>query len=463
KLEEKKIEEERAAKAKYWKLPVCYDDDDDDDEERPDSLNDNIISRLPPSSAITPDEPVLSTEEPDNSLSMGDEHLDTIQATGSDEFIKSGVENLIPILSESEGIPEHKCDVDDDSFSIDDIDYVEASPPDSELVSSEVMEIVIPEVGGIDDDILLTINHDDLYEKLRNVNLLISKIEAINVNPTPSSDCKTKSSSTSLNSLLEETNTFDNSLPEFETFCFDVEEISSGSTTTHLDISLSEYEAFHDDHVKEISSGSPTTHSDSPFYASFMFNLSINPFPPANRSDSYEFTDELIPFISAPEYDCLCFTVEPNSRDFNKDVVENISPTKEPHVFTVLPTHPTLQLNTKFQPSSEYLFAYVVWIFLPFLVYSVVPYYLPSLRNEDIIFDPDICKSTFSKPDISHLCGTVKKFNTHRSHLNICPMLIHGQNNPPLDVLLFHFYPLDSLKYGGIWSSSFDLKQALRR
>nr|GEW37279.1 hypothetical protein [Tanacetum cinerariifolium] len=65
--------------------------------------------------------------------------------------------------SESEGIPEHMCDVlshdnsppldvskdqfedfsesnekfssiNDDSFSIDDIDYVEASPPDSELV-----------------------------------------------------------------------------------------------------------------------------------------------------------------------------------------------------------------------------------------------------------------------------------------------------------------------------------------
>nr|GFB83309.1 hypothetical protein [Tanacetum cinerariifolium] len=176
---------------------------------------------------------------------------------------------------------------------------------------------------------------------------------------------------------------------------------------------------------------------------------SINPFPSADRSDSYEFTDELIPFISAPEYDCFHFMVEPNSRDFTKDVVENISPTKEPHVLTALPTHPTLQLNMKFQPSSEYLFAYVVWIFLPFLVYSVVPCNLLSLRTEDIIFDTGICKSTFSRPDISHRCGTVKKFNTHRSHLNKCPMLIHGQNNPPLDVLLFHFTPLDSLKYGG--------------
>nr|GFC19540.1 hypothetical protein [Tanacetum cinerariifolium] len=211
--------------------------------------------------------------------------------------------------------------------------------------------------------------------------------------------------------------------PEFETFCFDVEEISSGSTTTHPDLSLPEYEAFHDDHVKKINSGSPTTQSDSPLYASFMFDLSINQFPPADRSDSYEFTDELIPFITAPEYDCFRFTVEPNSRDFTKDVVENISPTKEPQVLTVLPT---LQLNLKFQPSSEYLFAYVVWIFLPFLVYSVVPPYLLSLRTEDIIFDPGIGKYLFSKPDISHRCGTVKKFNTHRSHLNTCPMLIHG-------------------------------------
>nr|GEW43178.1 zf-CCHC domain-containing protein/UBN2 domain-containing protein [Tanacetum cinerariifolium] len=60
----------------------CFDDDDDDEDY---------------TSAITPDEPVLSTEEPDNSLSMGDKYLDTISATESDEFLKSGVENLIPI------------------------------------------------------------------------------------------------------------------------------------------------------------------------------------------------------------------------------------------------------------------------------------------------------------------------------------------------------------------------------
>nr|GEW15096.1 retrovirus-related Pol polyprotein from transposon TNT 1-94 [Tanacetum cinerariifolium] len=145
KEEEKQIEEEQATKARYWKIPVCYDDDDDE--------NYTI--------AVTPS---LSIEKPDNSLSMGDEHLDTVTAMKSDEFIKSSVESLVTILSESKGIPDNMCDVpfhdnsspldiskdqfedfsdsndestsiDDESFSIDNIEYVEASPPDTELVS----------------------------------------------------------------------------------------------------------------------------------------------------------------------------------------------------------------------------------------------------------------------------------------------------------------------------------------
>nr|GEU61889.1 hypothetical protein [Tanacetum cinerariifolium] len=349
--------------------------------------------------AITPSLPI---EKPDNSLSMGDEHLDTIPTTESDEVIKSSVENLISIPSIT---------------------------PDSKLVSSEVMEIVIPKVGGIDDDILLTIKDYILQEKLLNVNLLIAKIKALNDNPTPSSDCKTKSSFTSLNSLLEETTTSDNSLPEFETFCFDMEEISSGSTTTHSDISLPEYEAFYDDHVKEISSGSPTTHYDSSLYASFIFDLSINPFPSADRSDFYEFPNELIPFISPPEYDCFLFKIEPNSRDFTKDVVEDISPTIKPKVHNALPTHPTLQLNMKFQPSSESLFTYVVWIFLHFLVHSVAFHYLLSLRNKYTIFDPGICNSHFSRPDVSHRCGIFLRFIV----LPESPMEIFSSTCSPMD------------------------------
>nr|GEU98751.1 hypothetical protein [Tanacetum cinerariifolium] len=254
----------------------CYNDDNEEDY----------------TIAVTPS---LSTEEPDNSLSMGDEHLDTILATESYEFIKSSVENLIPIPSESEGLPDNMCDVPfhDNSLPLD------ASPPDYELVSSEVMEIVISKVGGIDDDILLTIKEDIL-------------------------------------------------------------QISSGSTTTRSDISFPEYEAFYDDHVKEISSGSTTTHSDSSLYDSFIFDLSINPFPPADMTDFYEFADELIHIISPPEYDYFFFKIEPNLGDFTMDVAEDISPTREPRVHNALPTHPTLQLNLDFKLSSESLFTYVV-------------------------------------------------------------------------------------------------------
>ncbi|GKF16217.1 hypothetical protein Tco_0061135 [Tanacetum coccineum] len=99
-------------------------------------------------------------------------------------------------------------DSNDDSFSIDDIDYVEASPLDSELVSLEEVKDFHTKDGEIEDDIL--------GEKLSKINLLIAKIKAINSNPPLSSDFMTKSSSTSLNFFLEETNTFDNSLTESE-------------------------------------------------------------------------------------------------------------------------------------------------------------------------------------------------------------------------------------------------------
>ncbi|GJU68695.1 hypothetical protein Tco_1254954 [Tanacetum coccineum] len=373
KEEEKRIAEEQAAKERYWKIPICDDDDD----------NDYTI-------AITP---VLSTEEPVNSLIMENEHLDTISATESDEFIKSSVEILVPIPSESKGVPK-VCDVpfhdnsppldiskdqsedfsdsnvdststDEDSFSSNDVEYVEASPPNSEPVSSKVMEIVIPEVGRIEDDILL-IKDDTLREKLLNVNRLVAKIEALKDNPVPSSVVVTKSTSTFPNLFLEETNTFDNSLPESETFCFNLEEPSSGSTTTHVDFSQ---------------------------YDSFIFDLSNDQFPPADRSDFYheEFADELAQIISQPEYDCF-FKIEPELGNLTMDVVGNIFQTKEPrvHVLNVLPT-----LELDFIPSSESIFAYVVWIFLPFLFIPVIPPYLLSCGDEDTIFDPGISKVSF--------------------------------------------------------------------
>ncbi|GKF02411.1 hypothetical protein Tco_0029334, partial [Tanacetum coccineum] len=169
----------------------------------------------------------------------------------------------------------------------------------------EVVENVTSGDGGIEDDIL--------HEKLSKINFLIAKIEAINSNPPLSSDFVTKSPFTFPNSFLEENNTFDNSIPESKTFCFDLEENSSGSTTTRSNYSLPDYEAFYfdDDLIEEKSSASTTTHSDISLskYDSFMLDLSINPFPHADRSDFYdeEIADELAHIISPLEYDCFYF------------------------------------------------------------------------------------------------------------------------------------------------------------
>nr|GEW29776.1 hypothetical protein [Tanacetum cinerariifolium] len=113
----------------------------------------------------------------------------------------------------------------DDSLYNENIEYVEASPHDSELVSLDVAEIVILEEEEIEDDNLPFSFSDDRIEK-----------------------------------------------------------ISSGSTTTHSDISLSEYD-------------------------SFIFDLSNDQFSPTDRSDftHEEFADELAHIIAPPEYDCFYF------------------------------------------------------------------------------------------------------------------------------------------------------------
>ncbi|GJY48202.1 hypothetical protein Tco_0438158 [Tanacetum coccineum] len=101
---------------------------------------------------------------------MGDEHLDTIPATESDEVIKSSVENLVPIPSESEDFSdiESECDVpvcddsitfsnplfdsDDDFSSSDDESFFDEDVPneiysnplfDEEIISDKIDALII--------------------------------------------------------------------------------------------------------------------------------------------------------------------------------------------------------------------------------------------------------------------------------------------------------------------------------
>ncbi|GKB94522.1 hypothetical protein Tco_0980659 [Tanacetum coccineum] len=351
-----------------WDRPAFYydDDDDDDDEESYIPLRDIIIFGLPWCIAITP---VLSIEEPVDSLIMEDEHLDTILATESDEVIKSSVEDLISIPSESEGIPDNMCDVpfrdrylrllkfqrsnyaffesnddstsiDDDSFSIDNIDYVEASPPHSELVSLEEVKDFHPKDRELEDDVL--------HEKLSKINLLIAKIEALKDNPTPSSD-----------------------------FIFGKEK-SSGNPTSYTDLSLPDYEAFFCDSKPD--SGDFTM-------GSFVIK---SPIP---SSDWYHL------IISLPDLECVYFKSEPDPEDLTSTeprIRENVSSTKN--------------VNLPFEDDQSPLFAYVVWIFLSFLTYPVAPPYLLSFGNE-YNFDGPASPFIIIMPSVSHRSVTFMKFN----------------------------------------------------
>ncbi|GKB55684.1 hypothetical protein Tco_0911870 [Tanacetum coccineum] len=318
---------------------------------------------------------------------------------------------------------------DDDSYE--DIDYVDAPPPDSELVSLEEVKDFDPEDGEINTDILLTIKDDILHEKLLNINLLIARIEVLKDNPTPSSDFMTKSPSTSPNFFLEETDTFDHSLSKSKIFCYNLEEKSSGNPTSYSDLSLPNYEAFFCD--SEPDSGDFTMDS-------FMIKSPI----PVEDGDSFleifETTPELETFkfdieeknsgsttihadISLPDLECFYFKSKPEPAELTSiidpGIRENVSS--------------TTNVNLPFEDDQSPLFAYVIWIFLPFLTYPVTPPYLLSSENEDTIFDPGISIYHSFMPSVSHRSGTFMKFNVHPNHLNESPMEILSSTCFPMD------------------------------
>ncbi|GJR54589.1 hypothetical protein Tco_1405110 [Tanacetum coccineum] len=321
-------EDEKYAAACRYMLSVTYDDEDD---------------YIP--LAITTDLPI---EEPDNSLKMGDEHLDTISAKESDEVIKSSVENLVPIPREFEeslinrdtsidysskidpifeefsgelahiapippGIVEADFNQNDDTSSDDDdfedIEYVSLDEVDQEEKEFDLEDI-------------LQIQDVTLREKLLNVSRLISNIESLKDNPSPVMDSDSSITSLSFS---------DNSLPEFESFSDHTEETRSGSTTTHANYSLPEYESFH---------------FDNPSF----------PRPP-------------------PEPPDVCLNMLYNDESFEPSGDENI-----------------VVSNVKEDDS----FTFIIRTFLPFLTYPEVSPLYCSTRSEDLIFDPGIV--TFHKP-----------------------------------------------------------------
>ncbi|GKB47642.1 hypothetical protein Tco_0898395 [Tanacetum coccineum] len=148
-----------------WNFPMV-----DDDEY-------TIIYRS--SKEITPD---LPTEEPDNSLSMGDEHLNTISETESDEVIKSSVKNLVPIPSESKGISDKICDVpfhDNDHFNAE-FGLINSFLSRDISITSPKIDFLLEEFAGeldLIDPILWGIDEDHFDEEAGAIDIDILQIE----------------------------------------------------------------------------------------------------------------------------------------------------------------------------------------------------------------------------------------------------------------------------------------------
>nr|GEY45011.1 hypothetical protein [Tanacetum cinerariifolium] len=279
----------------------------------------------------------ITPEELDNSLSMGDEHLDTILDTESDKVIKSSVEDLIPIPNKYEGIPDSTCDapfhdnyppldvskdqfeelfdynddstsIDNDYFSIDNINYIELSPSDSKLVSLEES----PSPFSI---------------------------------PVKDIDSFLEKSDTSLSYS-------DNSLLEFETFSNHTKEKNSGSTTTHADYSISKYDSF----LFEIEPDQDE-----------LTRIVILAEPRVHNSGSTTIHAD----ISLLDLECFNFKPEPGKLTSIVDsgLRENVLSAK----------------NVNLPPEDDHspLFAYVVLIFLSFLTNSLI------LKNHAGFCPPD--------------------------------------------------------------------------
>ncbi|GJR65396.1 hypothetical protein Tco_0011461 [Tanacetum coccineum] len=241
---EQAYEEEKYSAARRYMLSITCDDEDDSI-----PLGD-IIARNSTSKAITPDLPI---EEPDNSLNMGDEHLDTIPATESDEVIKSSVKNLVPIPSEFEEISDDTCDVpncDDNRVNVESELMESLINRYTSIVYSSKIDPILKEFAGELAHIALIIPRIveadfDQNDDTSSDNDDFKDIEYISLEESPSrfpipvvdSDSLLEDSDTSLSHL-------DNSLPEFKTFSDHTEETRSGNTTTHANYSLPEYDSF---------------------------------------------------------------------------------------------------------------------------------------------------------------------------------------------------------------------------
>nr|GEX88723.1 hypothetical protein [Tanacetum cinerariifolium] len=154
--------------------------------------------------------PILSNKEPEYSPSMGENEVTLEDKRECDLPV---CENSPICNDHSEIYSDSKNDdnlsSDDDDFE--DIEYVKASLSDPEIVSVEEENDVHEEEEEVDLEDISQIQDVDLREKLLSINRLIANIESLNDNPTP----ETRSGNTTTHA--------NDSVPEYDSFCFEIE------------------------------------------------------------------------------------------------------------------------------------------------------------------------------------------------------------------------------------------------
>ncbi|GJU82449.1 hypothetical protein Tco_1284814 [Tanacetum coccineum] len=343
----------------------CYDDDDDYDyEERTIPLNE-IDSQIPLSFAITP---VLPNKDPEDSLIMGNEELSTIPEKESEEVIKSSVEDLVLIPSESEDTSgsDSKCNLpscnDFSPINVFEEKYVTFSnllfDLNDNFTSSDdesLFDEDIPEDN-------VTICSNSLFE-------FDDEYISSDVNPLFDKVLENIESKDSYVSNLDEPALLVTLLSDFnEDECFD-----PGGEIDEINAFLYMENGYHD------------SEGDIIYLESLIINYVIPNLPPKVFLD----------------HDPKNLKDEPHNEDL-KSMVKVFDP--DIHEKTFSPTY----VRLPFEDSHYLSLTFVIQIFLPYLTYSMDSFLILSSGSKDTIFDPDI--SIFScyslEPAVSHRSGT---------------------------------------------------------
>ncbi|GJV35724.1 hypothetical protein Tco_1408201 [Tanacetum coccineum] len=343
-----KEQEEQAAQSftSYWNFPIIYYDDEEYTIRYREYLERS-------SKAITPD---LPTEEPEDSLIMGDEHLSIIPEKESDEFIKSSVEDLVPIPSKSEDILEG--DSDCDLPSCDDFSPINIPEGNSVTFSNPLFDLN-NDFTSSDEESLFDEDVPEDKVKIYSNPLFEFDDEYISSDVNPLFD-----------EVLEDIESKESYVPKLDEPDLLVTPHSDANKDECFDLGgdIDKIDAFLDIDVStDVKDGYHDSEGDIIYLERLLIN---NAFPN-------------LPFDVFLDHELRSLKDEPN-----KDGLKSMVKVFDPGIYEKFSSPTYVRLS--FEDRLYLSLTYVIRIFFPYFTYPVDSLFLLSSRSEDTIFDPDI-------------------------------------------------------------------------